>query len=658
MAATEVVPKPRFKQELVAEPIEENGAKFVDVMDPDSGNVFRFFEVEYALACAMDGERDVPGIMKWAQEELGLTPSPTEVRTVIRTLGNLGYLDGADTIEAPARVVESARPAAQAVVPSRTSSNELELARGVVAAAPVSRQDATHEKADFELGNSGTTKPAPTADLPAAPDFGLGKSGAATTPKAPVAPVEQFALGHSGVAAASAAPASTDVSLDLSDNMKIQLDDVKEAVRASKVMTAVEVPKELLAELEASDKKSEAAAAAAAAAAKPEARVAEAKVEPKADKKPEVKVEPKADKKPEAKVAEAKVEPKADKKPEPKTEPKTEAKPEAKVDAKADKKPEPKTDTKADKRPEAKPAVEQPKKPIVEDKKPVAPPAKGTSPVLVAFLVLVVLGAGAFFLWKFVLNKPAEGEGKAVGTLPGSANTAPVGSGSAVGSAAEAMPVAPVEPPSKLALETPAPLELKSLTGGVIETIEANDKVVKKGDVVARLVGGKPLQTEIATLSKDIEGRLPKEIDAATKAVATAEAGGDAAAIASAKTHLTDRQLSLTKKSETLATKRDELAKFTVLAPVDGKLAVTAKAGDRIAAPQAVASIVSEPMLVATFKMKDPMPAAGAAISLIHKTSGKAIECTVADAKDGNVKVQCANDPLGAIKADDEVTLK
>ena len=76
--------KPRFKQELVAEPIEDGGARFIDVMDPDSGNIFRFYEVEYALACAMDGERDVAGIVHWAQEELGLTPTPSEVTRVIK----------------------------------------------------------------------------------------------------------------------------------------------------------------------------------------------------------------------------------------------------------------------------------------------------------------------------------------------------------------------------------------------------------------------------------------------------------------------------------------------------------------------------------------------------------------------------------------------
>ena len=79
--------RPRFRQDLVAEPIDDSGTRFIDVMDPDSGNVFRFFEVEYSLACAMDGERDVPSIVQWAKEELGVAPSPSEVRTVIATLG-------------------------------------------------------------------------------------------------------------------------------------------------------------------------------------------------------------------------------------------------------------------------------------------------------------------------------------------------------------------------------------------------------------------------------------------------------------------------------------------------------------------------------------------------------------------------------------------
>ena len=82
--------RPRFRQDLVAEPIEDGATRFIDVLDPDSGVLFRFFEVEYSLACAMDGQRDVAGIVKWAEEELGLKANANEVRNVISTLGNLG----------------------------------------------------------------------------------------------------------------------------------------------------------------------------------------------------------------------------------------------------------------------------------------------------------------------------------------------------------------------------------------------------------------------------------------------------------------------------------------------------------------------------------------------------------------------------------------
>ena len=45
--------KPRFRNDLVAQPIEEEGIRWVDVTDPDSGSTFRFYDVEYSIACAM-----------------------------------------------------------------------------------------------------------------------------------------------------------------------------------------------------------------------------------------------------------------------------------------------------------------------------------------------------------------------------------------------------------------------------------------------------------------------------------------------------------------------------------------------------------------------------------------------------------------------------
>ena len=86
--------RPRFRTDLVAEPIQEGGKRFIDVFDPASGTGFRFYEIEYSLACAMDGDRDVAGLVRWAREELGVDPSPRELATVISTLGDLGYLAG------------------------------------------------------------------------------------------------------------------------------------------------------------------------------------------------------------------------------------------------------------------------------------------------------------------------------------------------------------------------------------------------------------------------------------------------------------------------------------------------------------------------------------------------------------------------------------
>nr|MBA3820359.1 hypothetical protein [Deltaproteobacteria bacterium] len=222
--------RPRFRQDLVAEPIEDQGGTFIDVMDPDSGNVFRFYEVEFSIACAMDGERDAAGIVQWAKEELGLTPSLGEVRSVIATLGELGYL-------APVDQASAAREAAAGA--SKAASRE--LAPGIVVGTPARKPDAI----DVELGSAGTPPQAAGAALAKAPDFDLGAPGAPVAAKPSRAAAEDVALGAPGRVADASSKA--DVSLDLADHAPVRADDVKEAVRQSKVMAAVELPKELVA---------------------------------------------------------------------------------------------------------------------------------------------------------------------------------------------------------------------------------------------------------------------------------------------------------------------------------------------------------------------------------------------------------------------------
>ena len=157
--------RPRFRQDLIAELIEEQGARFIDVMDPDSNRVFRFFEVEYSLACAMDGERDVAGIVKWAQEELGVTPSPKEVQSVIATLLDLRFIDdGKAAVAAEAKVAKAAPVQPEKPV-ARPPVVDDELARGIVVGASVAARAMTPAP-DVELGASGAKAQPKAAELP------------------------------------------------------------------------------------------------------------------------------------------------------------------------------------------------------------------------------------------------------------------------------------------------------------------------------------------------------------------------------------------------------------------------------------------------------------------------------------------------------------
>lgn len=256
------VDRPRFRQDLVAEPIEDGGARFIDVMDPDSGTLFRFYEVEYSLACGMDGQRDVAGIVKWAEDELGLKASPKEVNHVISTLGELGYLERG----AAAAAAATAAAAAAATPPAM---GDADLERGVVHA----KSRPSTPVPEVELGGAGT-RPS-QGELPRAPELELGAPGTTAPARPAAAKVDDIPLGKPG--------RTEKVDVDLAAEMPVSAAAVKEAVRQSQVMKSVDVPPELAAELE-----------------KP-AKV-EAKPEPRVEAKPAAKPEP-AQKPAEAKPA-------------------------------------------------------------------------------------------------------------------------------------------------------------------------------------------------------------------------------------------------------------------------------------------------------------------------------------------------------------------
>lgn len=582
--------RPVFRQDLVAEAIEEQGAKFVDVMDPDSGNMFRFFEVEYSIACAMDGQRDVAGIVKWAQEELGLTPSPKEVQSVIATLADLRFIEtGAtrlsDVPEAKAAAKGAFDAEATTVGPSPVHKDH-ELAPGIVVGAAAR----TPASQDVELGHAGTAaRTAARDDMPKA-DFDLGAPGAAASPaRPPKPPVDDIALGAPGVreaarqAPAAAAKPAADLSTDLSLDVAIKPSDVKEAVRASKVMTAVDVPKELQDELD-----------------KPAAKPAE---------------------KPAAVAA----------KPVEKT-PVVAAKPAEKAPVAA---PKP-ADKAAEKGAAKKAAVELPKQP---EKQPVAPPApqQKINPALVVLLILAVVGAGAFFFWKFVLSKPDATE---------STQKQPP--------APPPPPPAPTEATSKVVLDTPPAQELKS-PAGTIETIEVADKDVKAGDVLVTLVGAKALTAELAKLQAEIDKGTPA-IEAAQKELADAQQKeNNAAGVTAAQAKIDRTKKPIDDKKATLAKKQGDLDKLTVKAQTDGKLVTTAKAGQKVVADEVVGSVARPTVPTATFKIPPTVKlAADGNVSLT--AAEKTVVCTVTDAQTESIKVTCPADSGLANGAD--VTFK
>ncbi|MEJ7602849.1 MAG: hypothetical protein WKG01_33485 [Kofleriaceae bacterium] len=627
MPAAAGLDRPRFRQDLIAETIEDQGSKFIDVADPDGLSVFRFYEAEFSIACGMDGERDIAGIVKWAQDELGLKSSPAEVKNVIVTLANLGYLDGTDA----ARAAATATPA--------RSTQDRDLAPGVV----VGTQRPAPSGADVELGQAGSRGIA-RAEMPKAPDLALGAPGASAA-KAPRAPAENVTLGASGMSAV----VQENMSLDLSDQVVVRPDDVKEAVRQSKVMSAVDVPKDLLDSLE--DKPQTPASRPGAKAATPSTTrpIEQSKPAKQADKpvsstrptepsKPVIAAAAKASEKPVSATRPTEPSKAIEKPTEKPTEPsKTIEKPiekliETPVVAVA---------TKATEKPAivAKP-VEPLKQPVevkkpAADKEPVAAPESRTSPALIVLLILAVLALGAFLVWKYVLKKAEQPQTTGQSVTP----TAPD----------EVKPPEvtppPPEPPvavSKLALETLAPIELKAVAAGQLEPFPAL-KVVKRGDVIASLVGGRKLKGEVAILTREIE-RVGKQVTDAQKKLDDATSGNKPAPVIKDLTdRLADRVQSKTTKETALAAKQAELDTRSIKAPTDGQVTYVAKPNTAVTAETTIATVAPAPAMTTTFKT-DGSPAVASAVLVKVKETEVTIGCTVAESSADGVKVACPVD--------------
>ena len=66
-------------------------------VQPESRVRWLHVAVFYAIACAMDGAKDLDGLAEWTRAGLGIETSADELQSVIATLADLGYLEAKPT---------------------------------------------------------------------------------------------------------------------------------------------------------------------------------------------------------------------------------------------------------------------------------------------------------------------------------------------------------------------------------------------------------------------------------------------------------------------------------------------------------------------------------------------------------------------------------
>lgn len=288
--------RPRFRNDLVAQPLEEEGIRYVDVTDPHSGNTFRFYDVEYSIACAMDGERSIDALAQWTASELGIETSADELQNVVSTLAELGYLEAARTTgELVSAAYDQAmelgppgRSPLEEPVPPAPPAEPVELgppgsAFGATFEPPrVEAAQAAQELEDLDLEEMaepeermGTVPPPLPADIkPKIPEEETSFAGLldeeeaaaqaaaaaaeageaaprevsleAEEPPHPLDDEDPTKLPRPMVAPPDEEPDETELRVDLSAHLPVGKQEVDEAVRSSRVHAVPDVPKDLL----------------------------------------------------------------------------------------------------------------------------------------------------------------------------------------------------------------------------------------------------------------------------------------------------------------------------------------------------------------------------------------------------------------------------
>jgi biotin carboxyl carrier protein len=610
--------RPRFRTDLVAKPFDEAGQRFVDVTDPDSGKTFRFYEIEYSIACAMDGRRDLAGLAEWAHAELGVEPSRDELATVISTLDDLGYLeqgvsarpgfdlgtagaasDDDDAEEAlasgdefelgnagksPLDLSDEERLDAPELTLGVSGNELVEVGPGELPASAGSDYDdspTTIKKVGnlrdlgSELGDSLSSQIEPTAVQPVLRPVARARTGDEEGPTNIPPPVADF---------------DEEVSVDLTDHMRIGAADVKEAVRQSKVMQAVEIPPELEQRL---------------------TRGATAEDDDDGSATTEHEAPRLA--------------------PPPGPLPRMQTPPPVRSSTAA-----------PTELPEV-PAFLNQATPLDEDSgrvgsafraersesAPVVVEKKSRVGLLLAILLVVGLGAGAAYY--FLMYLPAQ-QGATVTPQPVTPDPEPT--------APEPLP-SPARPSARLAATPVDPVPVTASVDGEIKEILAAGAEVSENDIVVKLAGFEAAQRKIDDLMSDVD-RYQKRIAAAEEKKQKAEVASAGSGERYQKEIERDQEKIADREQDAEAA-RKEMEPYLVRAPISGKIATERATGQKVAAGDTVFSIELPPRLQAVFTVETgELPGKHAEVKLAAKADeSKAGTCRVAEIKEREITVIC-----------------
>ena len=111
-------PKPRFRRDLEAVPIEADGESYVEIRDPKTGARFSLYDFEYRVALAFDG-LTLAKVIPWVKLSTGMELREDQLAAFADRLAELGFLeaDSSGVESSPEASLGEATAPASAAVP-------------------------------------------------------------------------------------------------------------------------------------------------------------------------------------------------------------------------------------------------------------------------------------------------------------------------------------------------------------------------------------------------------------------------------------------------------------------------------------------------------------------------------------------------------------